>query len=118
MAVDSTTARVYPMSVWRANERKFEEPQATPEAAARLEEFQRLAQYTGQEADIDGSGRAMIPPQLREMMGLTSSTKAWMTYCMGAFDLETDAAMSRKRASLLASMDNKGLSIVRSLGVK
>lgn len=116
--VNSDTARVYPMSVWRANERKFDELQPNPEAAERLEAFIKLTQYTGGVADIDGSGRAMLPPQLREMLGFTPKSEAWMTFVMGAFDLETDAVLSRKRAAMMSAMDNKGLSVVRSLGVK
>ena len=115
--VNRETARVYPMSVWRRNEAMFRETPTTPQEVAVRTAFEKLAQYTGAESEIDGNGRVLLPQKLREMMGITPKSSAHMTFFKGAFDLETDAVVQRK---LNASMDLlvDGLPLLHASGIR
>jgi DNA-binding transcriptional regulator/RsmH inhibitor MraZ len=115
--VNRETARVYPMSVWRGNEAQLGNKPATALEAAALTAFEKLAQYTGAESEIDGNGRVLLPLKLREMMGMAPKSSAHMTFFKGAFDLETDAVVQRKlNASLDLLVD--GLPLLHASGIR
>ena len=104
------------MSVWKANEAQLRNKPATPQEAAALTAFEKLAQYTGGESDIDGNGRVSLPQKMRDMMGMAPKSSAHMTFFKGAFDLETDAVVQRKlNASLDLLVD--GLPLLHSSGI-
>ncbi len=114
--VNRDTARVYPMSVWKANEAQLRNKPASPQEAAALTAFEKLAQYTGGESEVDGNGRVSLPSKLRDMMGMAPKSSAHMTFFKGAFDLETDAVVQRK---LNASLDLlvEGLPLLHASGI-
>ena len=55
--------RVYPLPVWEGVEQKLLTMPSTDLARRR---FQRWTSLYGQEGEIDGQGRVLIPPQLRD----------------------------------------------------
>jgi MraZ protein len=61
-SIDRRTAQVYPMNVWRENERFFENYREDT-VAARHVLFN--AQDLGAEAEMDSQGRIVFPPELR-----------------------------------------------------
>jgi MraZ protein len=65
--VDFRQVRIYPLSVWKRNENLF---QNAGENSAAVERFARLAKHYGGDAEIDKSGRVLLPAPLREEMGL------------------------------------------------
>jgi MraZ protein len=64
---DRRTARIYPLSVWKENERLFGAAGPNASAASRLA-FQ--ARVYGGDAEIDKSGRILVPAKLREELNL------------------------------------------------
>jgi MraZ protein len=65
--LDFRQARIYPLPVWKRNENLFDNAAENAAAAERLE---RIAKAFGGDAEIDGSGRVLLPAPLREAMGL------------------------------------------------
>ena len=65
--VDFKQVRIYPLQVWKHNENLFDDAAENAGAAERLE---RIAKAFGGDAEIDGSGRVLLPAPLREAMGL------------------------------------------------
>jgi MraZ protein len=66
-SLDECTAQVYPMAVWRQNEKFFETFRDDPRAARRL--AFRVADLGG-ESEMDGQGRILFPPELRRKLGI------------------------------------------------
>ena len=64
---DLRQARIYPMSVWKVNEALFEN---SGENAAAAERLAFLAKVYGGDAEIDKSGRVLLPAKLREELDL------------------------------------------------
>jgi MraZ protein len=65
--VDFRTVRIYPLSVWKRNENLFSN---AGENSAAMERLARLAKSFGGDAEIDKSGRVLLPAALRVEMGL------------------------------------------------
>jgi MraZ protein len=65
--VDFRQVRIYPLPVWKRNENLFDNASENAAAAERLE---RVAKAFGGDAEIDASGRVLLPAPLREAMGL------------------------------------------------
>ena len=85
---------VYPRPEW---EKKREQIAAFPMGARAL---QRLMLGNAQDVDIDGSGRVLIAPELRNAAGMTRDV---MLLGMGAhFELWDAAALARREAEDLA----------------
>ena len=64
--VTSTTgehARIYPMKIWEEIEKKLA---ALPSHNRAKQKFLTRTNYFGQEVELDGQGRVLIPPVLRE----------------------------------------------------
>jgi MraZ protein len=65
--VDFRTVRIYPLSVWKRNENLFN---GAGENSAVMERLARLAKNFGGDAEIDKTGRVLLPSLLRTEMGL------------------------------------------------
>jgi|SRR5215831_4272617 len=65
--VDFRQVRIYPLHVWKSNEILFKNAGENSPAAERLA---RLAKHYGGDAEIDKSGRVLLPAPLRTEMGL------------------------------------------------
>jgi len=65
--LDLKLARIYPIEVWRRNEKIFREGGAHTKAANRLA---FLAEAHGDAADLDTAGRLLLPTKLRDVLGL------------------------------------------------
>ena len=66
-SLDERTAQVYPMQVWRQNEKFFEQYRDDPKVARRL--AFRAAHFGG-ESEMDSQGRILFPPELRRKLGI------------------------------------------------
>jgi transcriptional regulator MraZ len=65
--VDFRQVRIYPLPVWKRNANLFDN---AAENAAAAERVERVAKAFGGDAEVDGSGRVLLPASLREAMGL------------------------------------------------
>lgn len=57
------TARIYPMKVWSEIEDKLAQ---LPSTHVAKQKFLLRTSYFGQQAELDGQGRVLLPPVLRE----------------------------------------------------
>lgn len=65
--VDGSTARIYPISVWRQNEILFEEG---GEDTDLKEDVAFVAYHYGADSDLDAQGRVLVPTELRRELGM------------------------------------------------
>jgi MraZ protein len=67
--VDLELARIYPISVWKANENLFSN---AGDLAEQAEDVAYIAKYFGGDSDIDAQGRVLVPTELRRKLNLES----------------------------------------------
>ena len=65
--LNASTARIYPISVWRETEAKLEEP---GEDADVREDVAFIAYHFGADSDVDQQGRVLVPTELRRALKL------------------------------------------------
>jgi MraZ protein len=65
--LDFDQVRLYPLSLWKVNEQIFAN---AGEHAAKMEQLALVAKNFGGEAEIDKSGRVLLPEPLRKRMEL------------------------------------------------
>jgi MraZ protein len=66
-SLDRRIAQIYPMAVWRENEKFFENYRENPKLARNVA-FN--ANDLGAEAEMDAQGRILFPPELRRELGI------------------------------------------------
>lgn len=67
-SVDTRTARIYPISVWKQNEKFLEELLAEDPVAAESLSF--ITGHYGEEGKMDGQGRVTLPSEMRREFNL------------------------------------------------
>lgn len=70
-SMDRKVALIYPMAIWRENEKFFEAYKEDPRISRALA-FN--AYDLGAESEMDGQGRVLFPPELRRELELESGT--------------------------------------------
>jgi MraZ protein len=65
--LNTTTALIYPISVWRETEKMLQEPGEDADDRADLA---FVANHYGEDVEIDGQGRVLLPTTLRRDLGL------------------------------------------------
>ncbi len=86
-------AQIYPMDVWRENEKRLESFTADPEAA-RTVMFN--ANDLGANAEMDGQGRITFNPELRRELGLENQGVHMYAY-RGRIEVMSDAVYQAQR---------------------
>ena len=76
-SLDRRIAQIYPMEVWRQNEKFFESYRDDPKLAKKVA-FN--AADLGVEAEMDAQGRITFPPELRRELGLEDQTVRLYAY--------------------------------------
>jgi MraZ protein len=110
-SLDLRTVRIYPMAVWRENEKLFED---ITEEAEEAEELAFLAQDLGQEVEMDSQGRLLLPAELRRMLNLENQPVYLNSYkgrvnVLGKDVYEEHRARARsKAADKLRVLEKKG----------
>ena len=66
-SLERLMATVYPIAIWRANEKLLEDFVGDPDAAERL---RFTVQDLGSETEMDGQGRVQFSPELRRELGM------------------------------------------------
>jgi MraZ protein len=111
-SLDLRSIRIYPMSVWRDNERLILEESDDPEET---EEVWTLAQDLGQQVEMDKEARILLPAELRRMLGLENQPVVMNAYKgrINVYDKETYEELrnrARERAvEKLRKLERKGL---------
>ena len=83
--VDMRLPRIYPMPLWESNEIFLTKP--GPRAAGNAK-IGFIARVHGDKAEIDGSGRLMLPAKLREALGLEKGP-VWLEMHGGRINMMT-----------------------------
>src|SRR5580704_7680174 len=97
---DLRQARIYPMRVWDVNVALF---QNSGENAAAAERLAFLAKVYGGDAEIDKSGRVLLPAKLREALGLEKQP-VWIDEYHGRINVVSKKIYDERMQLALASM--------------
>jgi MraZ protein len=108
---DLRLARIYPMRVWEVNEALFEN--SSDPAAERLA---LLAKAYGGNAEIDKSGRVLLPAKLREALDLEKQP-VWLDVYHGRINVVT-RQVHEERMQLAKANMSEDLKTLEKLGLK
>ena len=108
---DLRLARIYPRQVWEVNEALFEN--STDPAAERLS---LLAKAHGGDAEIDKSGRVLLPAKLREVLDLEKQP-VWLDVYHGRINVVT-RQVHEERMQLAKANMSEDLKTLEKLGLK
>lgn len=111
-SLDIRTARIYPTSVWKENERLLAESTDDPEGA---EDIAFMANDLGADSELDAQGRVLVPTELRRLLSLESQ-QVWLECYQGGINIynkevyEERQRRSRENlAAKVATFKKKGL---------
>lgn len=105
---DLKIARLYPIEVWKRNLKVFEN---AGEYAEEAERIAFLAKAYGDSADIDKSGRVLLPAKLRDRLGLEKQ-QVWLDCYNGRINVVSNTVFEeRTQVALHHSADD-----VKALG--
>lgn len=111
-SLDGRTARIYPISVWRENEKIFESFNEDPFAA---EDISFAAYEVGADGELDSEGRLLVPQELRKRLNLENQP-VWLHYHKGRINVynsqvyqEMQTRASLDRVAKLRQLEQKGL---------
>lgn len=112
-SLDRRIAQIYPIAVWRENERFFETFSESPEAA---QDVWFNANDLGADAEADGQGRVTFNPELRRELDLDNTQLHLFAY-RGRVQVLTEALYQerRQRASRSAS---ENVTLLERAGLK
>ena len=98
-SLDRRIAQIYPMEVWRQNEKFFEE---TTEDAELVGQIAFIAADLGAEAEMDAQGRITFPPELRRELGLEDQTLRLYAY-RGRIEVLSEKLYEERRQASLST---------------
>ncbi len=111
-SLDTRTARIYPISVWKDNEILFESATEDPEA---LEAVNWVANHFGADSELDGQGRVLVPTDLRRHLKIENE-QVWMNCYKGRINIYSPAEYEQQKtlhmenlAEKLKTLERKGL---------
>jgi len=102
-SLDRRTAQIYPMAVWRQNEKLFAEYREDPSAA---QSVAFNAADLGAEVEMDGQGRVLFSPELRRELGIENAPVRLFGY-RGRIEVLSEAIYEqRKKQSSENAVEN------------
>ena len=110
---DLRQARIYPMRVWDVNVALF---QNSGENAAAAERLAFLAKVYGGDAEIDKSGRVLLPAKLREALGLEKQP-VWIDEYHGRINVVSKKIYDERMQLAQANMSDD-LKTLEKMGLK
>lgn len=112
-SLDRRIAQIYPIAVWRENEKFFESFRDNPQAA---QDVAFNAADLGADADADAQGRVLFNPELRRELDLESQGLHMYAY-KGRVQILTEALYQerRQRASRAAT---ENVDVLERAGLK
>jgi MraZ protein len=111
-SLDRRIAQIYPMDVWRQNEKFFESYRENP-ALSRKIAFN--AADLGVEAEMDSQGRITFPPELRRELGLEDQTIRLFAY-KGRIEILSEQIYEERKREAMAT-DAKDVETLESAGL-
>lgn len=92
-SLDRRTAQIYPIAVWRENEKFFDSYRENPQMA---QDVYFTANDLGADAEPDAQGRVLINPELRRELDMESQA-LHMQYYKGRAQVFTEAVYQERR---------------------
>jgi MraZ protein len=111
--LDQRQARIYPIEVWKVNEALFENSADHAGAAERLA---LLAKAYGGDAEIDKSGRVLLPAKLREVLDLEKQP-VWLDVYHGRINV-VSKKIHDERMQLAQASASEDLKTLEKMGLK
>jgi MraZ protein len=111
-SLNVSTAFIYPLSVWRENERMLSEPGEDADLRA---DVAMIANHYGEDTEIDGQGRVLLPTTLRRDLQLEKDDVHLLCYkgrieVFGSQVYEARLAKAKSNAAeKQAALEKKGL---------
>ncbi len=102
-SLDTTTARIYPISIWKENEILLENYTEDPQAA---EDIAFIANDLGADAEVDSQGRVLLPQELRQLLGVENQ-QVHLQWFKGRITLFTDNVYESRRAAARENLAGK-----------
>ena len=93
-SLDRRTAQVYPMEVWRGNERFFA---SYREDVSRAQKVAFNSADLGAESEMDGQGRILFSPELRRELGIENQPVRLYAYPNGRIEILTEAIYEKRK---------------------
>jgi MraZ protein len=112
-SLDRRTAQIYPMQVWRENEKFFETYHDHPRMARSIA-FN--ANDLGADVEMDSQGRVLFPPELRRELGIEDSAVRLFAY-KGRIEVLSDAIYQERRRQA-TEVAEEGLELLERAGLK
>jgi MraZ protein len=112
-SLDRRLARLYPIAVWRSNEKVFEECTDDPEAA---EDVAFNANDLGADSEMDDQGRVLIPQELRRELGIENQP-VWLEVYQGPVNIYSKEIYEERKRRAAERLTEK-LSILKKKGLK
>lgn len=112
-SLDRRIAQIYPMSVWRENEKLLDDFREDPEAA---QSISFNANDLGGNAEVDGQGRILFPAELRRELGIENGNLRMYAY-KGHVEVLSDVVyQEQKRAA--SRRPEQDLGVLRRAGLR
>jgi MraZ protein len=102
-SLDRRIAQIYPMAVWRENEKFFDTYREDPRIARNVA-FN--AADLGGEAEMDAQGRILFPPELRRELGIENQAVKLFAYRGRIEVLSEGIYQERKREAAQTAADD------------
>jgi MraZ protein len=102
-SLDYTTARIYPISLWKQNEKILNESTDDPNAA---EDIAFAANVLGADAELDGQGRLLLPTDLRRELSLEAQP-VWLECYQGGINIYNEGVYEARKKRSRERLDEK-----------
>jgi DNA-binding transcriptional regulator/RsmH inhibitor MraZ len=112
-SLDRRIAQIYPMDLWRQNEKFFQNYRENPGLAKKM---WFNASDLGIEAEMDGQGRITFPPELRRELDLENGTIRLNAAPNGRIDVFSEKIYEERKREAIAT-DPKDLETLESAGL-
>ena len=112
-SLDRRIAQIYPIAVWRENEKFFEQYRDNPQVA---QDVAFNAADLGADVAMDGQGRVLFNPELRRELGLEGTELHLFTY-KGRVQILTEAIYQERRQRASRS-SSENVDVLERAGLK
>lgn len=96
---DMRTGRIYPMEIWKQNEKVFLEQRGKPG----MKRLAFLSRVHGDSGMIDKSGRLLLPAKLREALHLNQRQTVWLEVHNGVVNILTQSVYEENYREAVAN---------------
>jgi MraZ protein len=112
-SLDLSTARIYPNSLWKDNQKVFEEFQDDPDAA---EDVAFTAADMGGDCVMDDQGRVLVPQELRRLLEIENQP-VWLQCFQGVIHIYSKAVYEERKRRAGERLQDK-VRTLRQKGLK